>query len=124
MLGDKRKMSCKYNNCKHCGYKSECEIYKENAELKEALKNDKVCKCSYYLNFKDLEKGNVELKLRIDELARMCNRANERYDNVADNLTKAKELLKKFMKISEENGRQWNEEVYFEAREFLSEVEK
>ena len=28
-------MSCKYNNCKHCGYKSECEIYKENAELKE-----------------------------------------------------------------------------------------
>lgn len=28
-------MSCKYNNCKHCGYKSECEIYKENAELKK-----------------------------------------------------------------------------------------
>lgn len=27
-------MSCKYNNCKHCGYKPECEIYKENAELK------------------------------------------------------------------------------------------
>lgn len=27
-------MSCKYNNCKLCGYKSECEIYKENAELK------------------------------------------------------------------------------------------
>lgn len=24
-------MSCKYNNCKLCGYKSECEIYKENA---------------------------------------------------------------------------------------------
>ena len=31
-------MSCKYNNCKHCGYKSECEIFKENAELKEHLK--------------------------------------------------------------------------------------
>ena len=42
-----------------------------------------------------------------------------------DKLTKAKELLKKYMKISEENGRQWNEEVYFETREFLnSEVEK
>ena len=36
-MGDKRKMSCKYNNCKHCGYKSECEIYKENAELKNNL---------------------------------------------------------------------------------------
>lgn len=33
--GDERKMSCKYNNCKHCGYKSECEIFKENAELKK-----------------------------------------------------------------------------------------
>ena len=31
-------MSCKYNNCKHCGYKSECEIYKENAELRVNLK--------------------------------------------------------------------------------------
>ena len=30
-------MSCKYNNCKHCGYKSECEIYKENAELNKKL---------------------------------------------------------------------------------------
>ena len=30
-------MSCKYNNCKHCGYKSECEIFKENAELNETL---------------------------------------------------------------------------------------
>ena len=31
------------------------ELERENAELKEALKNDKVCKCSHYLNFKDLE---------------------------------------------------------------------
>lgn len=30
-------MSCKYNNCKHCGYKPECEIIKENAELKEQI---------------------------------------------------------------------------------------
>jgi hypothetical protein len=37
-------MSCKYNNCEHCGYKSECEIYKENAELKEKyVKN--ICDC-------------------------------------------------------------------------------
>lgn len=32
-------MSCKYNNCKICGYKSECEIYKENAELTDELKS-------------------------------------------------------------------------------------
>ena len=31
-------MSCKYNNCKHCGYKSECEIYKENADLELKIK--------------------------------------------------------------------------------------
>ena len=41
-------MSCKYNNCKHCGYKSECEIYKENAELKEKLKNQKADYETYY----------------------------------------------------------------------------
>ena len=34
-------MSCKYNNCKHCGYKSECEIYKENADLREELTETK-----------------------------------------------------------------------------------
>ena len=31
-------MSCKYNNCKHCGYKSECEIFKENAEAKDIIR--------------------------------------------------------------------------------------
>lgn len=30
-------MNCKYNNCKHCGYKSECEIFKENAELRKRV---------------------------------------------------------------------------------------
>ena len=37
-------------------------------------------------------------------------------------LEKSKELLKKFMKIREENSRQFDEEVYFEAKEFLEEV--
>ena len=36
-------------------------------------------------------------------------------------LEQAKEIIKKFMKICEENGRQWNEDVYFEAMEFLKE---
>ena len=40
-------MSCKYNNCKHCGYKSECEIYKENTELEEKISILLSCKnCS------------------------------------------------------------------------------
>lgn len=38
-------MGCKYNNCKICGYKSECEIYKENAELKTELSENKVADC-------------------------------------------------------------------------------
>ena len=34
-------MSCKYNNCNHCGFKSECEIYKENAELEAQIEQEK-----------------------------------------------------------------------------------
>ena len=54
-------MSCKYNNCKHCGYKSECEIYKENAELKAY--NEKL------LNG-DIENHNkiVELQAQIEKM--------------------------------------------------------
>ena len=31
-------MSCKYNNCKVCGYKKDCTILQENAELKRRNK--------------------------------------------------------------------------------------
>jgi hypothetical protein len=71
-------MSCKYNNCKHCGYKSECEIYKENAELEEKLKHaEKNCINKTCVVFKDkedcvaqlleLEKENTTLKELVEK---------------------------------------------------------
>ena len=70
-------MSCKYNNCKHCGYKSECEIYKENAELKkenEKLEDDNDYLISELkvkaLTNNGLIKENAELKLKLDALER------------------------------------------------------
>lgn len=55
-------MSCKYNNCKLCGYKSECEIYKENAELKDKLKNLAKVAEVRLANWQKLEEENKELK--------------------------------------------------------------
>ena len=49
------------------------ELEKENTELKEALKNDKVCKCSHYLNFKDLENQLTEAKEIIREYYNLKN---------------------------------------------------
>lgn len=61
-------MSCKYNNCKICGYKSECEIYKENAELKEIN--------THTLSRLNLDNGELIIQL-----------------------TKAKEIIKKYLAI-------------------------
>lgn len=69
-------MSCKYNNCKHCGYKSECEIYKENAELKE--KNN---------NLVESSKTIISL---LDEIEARTMKQ----------LAKAKELIKDYMIIA------------------------
>lgn len=74
------------------------DLEKENAELKEALKNDKVCKCSHYFNFKDLEKQ----------------------------LTKAKELLKQLVDIEYAINipKEKIISLRVKAEQFLSEVEK
>lgn len=59
-------MSCKYNNCKLCGYKPECEICKENAELKDKLKNlSKVAEVRL-ANWQKYEKENAELKRQLE----------------------------------------------------------
>lgn len=64
-------MSCKYNNCKLCGYKSECEIYKENAELRDKLKNlSKVAEIRL-ANWQKYAKENAELKAQ-NERMKLC----------------------------------------------------
>lgn len=79
-------MNCKYNNCKICGYKSECEIYKENAELKEELK--------------DADEKVVHLA---------CNQDKD----LKRKLTKAKEIIKDL--LGSEN-QYCEEEMFFTIR--------
>ena len=65
------------------------ELEKENAELKKALKNDNVCKCSHYLNFKDLEAELTKAK----ELLQFVSE----YEDMtcyADELEEIKQFLK------------------------------
>ena len=89
-------MSCKYNNCKHCGYKSECEIYKENAELRaenEELKKGLGCEtCQIHLEY-------MSLNNRIDDLERENKelKAGRDINVFTKQLTKAKELIKKLL---------------------------
>ena len=92
-------MSCKYNNCKICGYKSECEIYKENAELKKELEITRRC---WY------DQKNISLDTN-------CK------------LHKAKEIIKKFLLWENDwhNKTESKYELLKEAEQFLnSEVEK
>ncbi|MBR5007849.1 MAG: hypothetical protein IKY09_02610 [Methanocorpusculum sp.] len=92
-------MSCKYNNCKHCGYKSECEIFKENAELKSELE----------------EKDNTVHTLDV-----LHKEAVKKYGDVNDQLAQAKEIIKKLMVFAETDLREYEEE-YKEAEQFLKE---
>ena len=92
-------MSCKYNNCIICGYKSECEIYKENAELKE--QNRKLLESceGATMMYEHLTKAK-ELLERL--LITSCN------SDVLNLLPNCSEVLR----------------VRVEAEQFLSEVEK
>ena len=122
------------------------DLEKENAELKEALKNDKVCKCSHYLNFKDLEKENAELKVKLTAI----RNAKDKFDmsknksiikasgaeytlfcdleriledwQEDDELTKAKELLKLWLQTSKASGCD-NINIVTDTEQFLKESE-
>ena len=60
-------MSCKYNNCKICGYKSECEIYKENAELEDKLAN-----ADYQLEGRDVKIKELETQIEKMRCCQIC----------------------------------------------------
>ena len=105
-------MSCKYNNCKHCGYKSKCEIYKENAELKEANQTLATMNESMWV---ELEKKRAE---------------SQGITNKLHQLIKAKEIIKKFSEFAnleveydpehpQEHTDLWNK-LCEEAEQFLN----
>lgn len=70
-------MSCKYNNCKHCGYKLECEIFKENAELKEKYDTCLRENTGLKIHSAYIEKKLTEAKEIIRELIGIINYLNE-----------------------------------------------
>ena len=96
-------MSCKYNNCKHCGYKSECEIYKENAELKELLDCENCCELEESECGSCVEFGHFRCKGK-------------------EQLTKAKEIIKTFLGFAETFGYSPSMDKFItEAEQFLKE---
>lgn len=120
-------MSCKYNNCNHCGFKSECEIYKENAELKcecrRCVYTDSPCVLSDYGkdkngicdHFKDVFE---ELKNWKDEWQEQVQKAtDEGYARTLQTiqLSKAKELLKGWL------GDFYNPKAFYQQRAELVE---
>ncbi|MBO7714423.1 MAG: hypothetical protein J6S85_12680 [Methanobrevibacter sp.] len=93
-------MSCKYNNCEHCGYKPECEIYKENAELKKKAEN-----LQKYLDTQNCYRECAETWLK---------------------LTEAKKLIKELLRAVESSYSvlSWQRPpIKAEAEQFISEVE-
>lgn len=128
-------MSCKYNNCKICGYKTECEIYKEITELTKACDEtqellDKQIEATY-----KLDKENAELKEKLKPENCLKLLAKEGYIKfTSEQLTKAKEIIKKFSEFvnneieydsehPQEHTDLWNK-LCTEAEQFLSEVEE
>lgn len=113
-------MSCKYNNCKHCGYKSECEIFKENAELKK--------EANYKIDTLCLE--NAELQDKLKNLAsvaevRLANWQKYEKENVElkERADKAKEIIKTFLGFAEVFGYSPSMDKFItEAEQFLKEV--
>ena len=101
-------MSCKYNNCKHCGYKSECEIFKENAELKL-----KLVEKGQHLDLTEREWGK--------DLTKMYH-FKTLYTKQTEHFTKAKEVIKEFLSYYHSNNYPYQMlEILDKAEQFLKE---
>ena len=105
-------------------------LKKENAELKNKLKHRNCLDCSNHssklrMRNLDLEKENAELK---DDNKVMADNYSKMEQKFYDNLTKAKDLLNEFMRISKASDEDFEHdysELIGEAEQFLnSEVEK
>lgn len=139
-------MSCKYNNCEHCGYKSECEIYKENAELKKenrcectrCVYSDSPCIRSDYgvekdedvcPNYKNVFGAYSQLKAENTELKDKSKRDNNIIEALKKQIaemdlyiTKAIEIIKGLMRFCRCFAQHHTEDIrYKEAEQFLKE---
>ena len=99
-------MSCKYNNCKICDYKLECEIYKENAKLQ----NDKNTLIAQIIELKKIK------------IITVCN---QDYVDLENKLTKAKGIINTFVDWKKgEGGYDLPKDFLYYAEQFINEVEK
>ena len=136
-------MTCKYNNCKHCGYKSECEIYKENAELRVNLKWEQDTKSELAELLGKANDENAELKTKkIPQLERKiasirgchsvdAKKLNARIEQVErlkkenvevrEELTKAKEIIRNLLRVTYEEGWNYSLDWKVKAEDFLKE---
>ena len=78
-------MSCKYNNCKHCGYKSECEIFKENAETQQEYFGKVRTDNSETL--KNALNKIADLKKQIEKMKNCRNCKNEKIEGACGHFT-------------------------------------
>ena len=96
-------MSCKYNNCKHCGYKSDCEIYKKIAELEKA-----------YNETEELLDKQIEATYKVvEEKASL-----ERW------FSEAKDLIRNLLRVTYGEGWNYSLDWKVKAEDFLKECEK
>ena len=117
-MGDKRKMNCRYNKCKYCGFKSECEIYKENAELKETLRTYNGCgdwdndfhTCRVYLQHEELQMYIHQLTTAKEIMQKLIANAPDTYSGTNIELQQKKMFA--------------FQNAINKAEQFLSEVEK
>ena len=110
------------------------ELEKENAELKcecrRCVYSDCPCILSDYgrnrngvcEHFKDVFDENTELKERNRGLDTMLTGQSLLSNGLEEQLTNAKELLKKLVECDKEY--EWNLQIAYEAEQFLSEVSK
>ena len=98
------------------------KLYRENVELERKLEQAEKDLADYQFNYpkiKELEKENAELKS--EKGCETCTK----FDEVK--LTKAKELLNEFMRISKASDEDFEHdysELVREAEQFIKEIEK
>ena len=104
------------------------ELEKENAELRENLKT------AYRKGMRHMAKALKDydrtdgfytdyFEHSVDKVLQREQLGFEKYGTLADQLTKAKEIIKNLMEFAEMDDREYEKE-YKEAEQFLSEVEK
>lgn len=115
-------MSCKYNNCKHCGYKSECEIHKEIAELKNEVDLWKNASENNSYKAFQFEKENAELT---EELTKKADTNHSLVEQMADLESENAELKRIVRMVAMINKDIYTEEgikaIYAEAEQFIKE---